>query len=88
MPDPTPCDPALMSVAELAEGISGTIRMARGLVDGRRHVDLDGLDRMIGVLCARSLDLQPESGTAIRPQLATLLAELDGLGVSLAASLP
>jgi len=63
----------------MAEAACGTLRMARALVESRRHVDLAGLQDAIGRLCAASLDLPPEQGRAMRPQLAAVLAELDAL---------
>ena len=70
--------------AELADTISATLRMARALIEGHRQVDLSGLDRMVGLLCARVLDLPPAQGRALRPLLASLLAELDELNGALA----
>ena len=67
----------------MAAGISATLRIARGLIEGRRQVELAGLDAMVGLLCARVLDLPPEQGRALRPRLALLLTELDGLAGAL-----
>lgn len=77
----TPSDPSavLTAAEELADGIAATLRMARALVDSQRAVDLGGFDRMVGLLCARALDLPPEQGRALRPRLIALLADLDGL---------
>jgi hypothetical protein len=68
----------------LAEGVSAMLRIARGLIEGRRQVDLGGLDAMVGWLCARALDLPPEHGRALRPRLVLLLTELDALTGALA----
>ena len=65
--------------ATMAEAACGTLRMARALVESRRHVDLAGLQDAVGRLCAASLDLPPAQGRALRPQLAAVLAELDAL---------
>ena len=84
---PTPIAPATPSAetAEaLVEGVSATLRIARGLIAGHRQVDLAGLEAMVGLLCARTLDLPPEQGRALRPRLLLLLAELDGLTGALA----
>ena len=81
-PDPfAPVDPSMEATGAeaLAEGISATLRIARALIEGHRQVDLAGLDAMVGLLCARALDLPPEQGRALRPRLMLLLAELDGL---------
>lgn len=63
----------------MAEAICGTLRVARALVAADRSVDLAGLQEAIGRLCAAALDLPPEAGRALRPQLATVLSELDSL---------
>jgi hypothetical protein len=60
--------------------------MARALAQSHRSIDLAGLDQEIGRLCAASLDLPPEQGQAMRPLLATVLAELDALSVCVAAN--
>jgi tRNA U34 5-methylaminomethyl-2-thiouridine-forming methyltransferase MnmC len=65
--------------ATMAEAAFGTLRLARALVEARRPVDLAGLQDSIGRLCAASLDLPPEQGRALRPQLAAVLGELDAL---------
>jgi hypothetical protein len=69
---------------ELADSISATLRMALALIEGQRQVDLSGLDSMVGLLCARVLDLPPAQGRALRPRLASLLADLDELNGALA----
>ncbi len=74
------------AATELVDGVAALLRLARGLVTAGRAVDLAGLDRMVGLLCARALDLPPEEGRRLRPRLAALLAELDGLGSALAAA--
>jgi len=86
-PDPfAPVAPSMEAAdAEaLAAGVSATMRIAGGLIRGHRQVDLAGLDAMVGLLCARALDLPPEQGRALRPRLLLLLAELDGLTRALA----
>lgn len=72
----------------LAEGITSTLRMTRAMVTADRRVDLHGLDRMVGLVCARALDLPPAEGAAMRPRLTAMLAELDALGTALAAAGP
>jgi hypothetical protein len=71
-------DPVTQAAA-MAEAASGTLRLARALVEARRSVDLAGLQNAIGRMCAAALDLPPEQGRALRPQLAAVLAELDAL---------
>ena len=81
IPDPF----ASLGTAEaLADGVSAMLRVARGLIEGHRQIDLAGLDTMVGYLCARALDLPPEQGRVLSPRLMLLLAELDGLTGALA----
>ena len=70
----------------MIDGATSTLRVARGLLENGRRVDLEGLDRVIGVLCARALDLPPQEGRSIRPRLALLLADLDALSLALQPS--
>jgi hypothetical protein len=78
---PLPSDQAAIA----AKAVVGTLRMARALAQSHRRIDLAGLDHEIGRLCATSLDLPPADGRAIRPLLATVLTELDGLSACVAA---
>ena len=49
------------------------------LVDSNREVDLTGLDREIGLLCAKTLDLPPDEGRRIRPRLIALSGSVEAL---------
>lgn len=73
---------------QAAEGVAGMLRIARGMIDAGRRVQLDGLDQMVGRLCARCLDLPPEEGRALRPRLVALLVEIDALHTTLAQTPP
>lgn len=68
---------------ELAENVARTLMVARVLAVHGRAVDLQGLDGMVGLLCARTLDLAPEHARAMRPRLMALRAELDALAALL-----
>jgi hypothetical protein len=72
-------------VAAMAQAASGMLRVARTLVEVGRDVDLAGLQNAVGRMCAAALDLPPEQGQALRPQLAAVLAELDALERALRA---
>lgn len=74
-----PCSAVQDGIAAVAS----TLRLARSLLETGRIIDIDGLDRMIGVLCARALDLPSEQGRIVRPNLALLLIELDTLSVTM-----
>ena len=67
----------------LGTNLSHMLRMTRALVAGGREVDLMGLERQVGLLCAKTLDLPPEQGRALRPVLINLLADLDQLSSAL-----
>lgn len=84
-----PCAASRLPVAEqVAESAAAMLRLARGMVEAGRRVQLDGLDQIMGRLCARCLDLPPEEGRALRPRLAALLVEMDALHATLAQSKP
>ena len=67
----------------LGDQISHVLHVARALAASGRQVDISGLEREVGRLCAQTLDLEPEQGRALRPMLAGLLAELDILSGTL-----
>lgn len=76
-------EPSEIQATALADAISGALRLARALMQSGRQVDLAGLDAEVGRLCAACLDLPPEQGRRLRPQLDAVLADLDALGVVL-----
>ncbi len=83
---PSPSGPSAYGIdATLALGgnLSHMLRMTQALVAGGRNVDLMGLERQVGLLCAKALDLPPEDGRAVRPVLVSLLADLDTLSSTL-----
>jgi hypothetical protein len=65
-----------------------TLGIARSLVKAGKQVDLTGLDAEMGFVCARMLDLPPEEGRALHPELLALRAELDSLSQVLEARAP
>jgi hypothetical protein len=78
----------LATVRACLEQFSRTLGIARSLVRAGKTVDLTGLDAEMGYVCARTLDLPPEDGRALRPKLIGLRAELDALSVALATRPP
>ena len=84
---PTPETPS-EQVAALAQGLTGTLALARALAESGRRIDLTGLDSQVGLLCARALDLDPAEGRAVRVALIGLRAELDALAASLSRPPP
>jgi len=75
-------------VAGLYAMIRNVIETAAGLAVGGRRVDVSGLDRTVGLLCAKALDLPPEDGRAARAGLVALLTEIDALSLALRAKSP
>jgi hypothetical protein len=80
----TPLD----TVRACLEQFGRTLGIARSLVRAGKLVDLTGLDAQMGYICARSLDLPPDEGRALRPELIALRAELDVLSEALATRAP
>jgi hypothetical protein len=72
-------DRPMRATLALADGLAKTLRIAKALLQSGRTIDLMGLEMMIGLLCARALDLPPEHGRAVRPELMTLRNETDAL---------
>ena len=70
-------------VTVLIEQAQKLIQIARALAATNRPVDLDGLADLVGLLCAQTLDLQPEQGRMLRAPMTALLAECDALNNTL-----
>ena len=70
---------AAQAVVAMSERLARASCKARVLVEHERRIDLAGLDRGVGLLCAKALDLPPDSGRSVRPHLLALLAEADRL---------
>ena len=75
----------LTTAQNLAALLSATLRIAHAFKASGRSVDLTGLDRQIGLVCAKALDLPPEQGRTLRPQLIQLLKQTDLLASTLPA---
>ena len=84
MTDPHAFDP-VAAVSALADELSRTIGLARALAQSGRTIDLAGLDTRIGLLCAKSLDLPPEEGRALRPRLIALSGSIEALSRTVSA---
>ena len=61
----------------LVSHVDGILRVAEGLLQARRALRLDGLDRHIGRICASALDLSAEQRREAREQLVLLAIALD-----------
>ena len=79
---------AVAQIDATAEQVRQTMALARGLATAGRPIELAGLDRAAGVLCAKMLDLPPEQGRSTRLLLVELLTELDALSATLRAGAP
>jgi hypothetical protein len=69
----------------MAEALKRTLDMAGALASSGRAVDLTGVGQQVGLLCAKSLDLPPDEGRRMRPELIGLSCRLEALSRLLAA---
>lgn len=76
------------TVRGLAGAVLGTVRLAHSLVASQRRVDLAGLDREVGLLCAQALDLPPGQAVPVLPELGQLLDAVEALHAALIAAAP
>ena len=73
-------------LSTLAERLSRTIAVARGLTAANRLVDLAGFEDGVGLLCAKTLDLDFVDSRRLLPALLELRAQIDGLSATIAAT--
>ncbi len=59
------------------------ISVAQALAGSSRHIDLDGLERHVGLICAKALDLAPGRAGLMKIELRRLLDELDSLDAAM-----
>ena len=85
---PRPAHDAAAGLASLSKALHDTVNLAAGLAAGGRRVDVAGLDRWVGLLCAKALDLPPAEARAACGLLFSLLNRIDALGVALRAADP
>lgn len=60
----------------LAEEVRRVVSVAHAMLASGRPVNLSGLDRSVGLLCAKALDLPPEEGRALAVELASLVESI------------
>ncbi len=65
------------AVEQLGDGLVAMVRTARALAAAQRPIDLAGIDNMVGVYCARALDLPLVEGRKLRDRLKCLETEID-----------
>ena len=75
------------AVRDFADELTKIVGVARALAESGRAIDLSGLDRQVGLLCAKSLDLTPDEGRRIRPRLIVLSGSIEALSRVLTAHL-
>ena len=85
---PQPVHDAAGELASLSKTLHDTVNLAAGLAAGGRRVDVTGLERSVGLLCAKALDLPPREGRAACALLFSLLSRIDALGVALRTADP
>lgn len=78
--DPVTAPDTGHAISVMLEQAQQVVRMLRAFAATDRTVDLVGLEHLVGVLCAQTLDLPPAEGRLFRPSLEGLLAECDALG--------
>ena len=83
-----PAHDAAGALTSLSKTLHDTVNIAAGLAAGGRRVDVAGLDRSVGLFCAKALDLPPVEGRAACALLFSLLNRIDALGVALRATDP
>jgi len=88
MQAPNDAETPLATVRACLEQLGRTVGIAHSLVQAGKLVDLTGLDAEVGFVCARTLDLPPDEGRALQPDLAGLCAAIDTLTAALAARAP
>lgn len=90
--DPTACvlagwpaaASAMAGARQSADDLCVILKLARAMAEAGRRVDLDGVEALVGRLCARSLDLMPDDGRQIALQLELVMAGIDALHHALA----
>lgn len=70
---------ALSSVQSFIEDLLNAIVVACQLLDQGHAIDLTGFDEQVGLLCAKTLDLPPTDGSAVRGELTGLLERVESL---------
>ncbi len=85
---PRPAHNAAAELAGLSKTLHDTVNIAAGLAAGGRRVDVTGLERSVGLLCAKALDLPQGESRAACGLLFSLLNRIDALGMALRAMDP
>ena len=73
----------IQNTIALRDRVIAILHTARALSATGRAVDLTGLDNLIGMLCAKILDLPDEEARGFRAALCGIAAELETLNQAL-----
>jgi hypothetical protein len=71
--------PGLRTALDLAREFGALLATAEALTRAGRAVDLSGMEGLCGRLCAAALDLPPDLGRCLGPNLAHLLEQAEQL---------
>lgn len=82
---PRPAHDAAGELASLSKTLHDMVDIAAGLAAGGRRVDVTGLERSVGLLCAKALDLPPVEGRAACALLFSLHNRIGMLSLALRA---
>jgi hypothetical protein len=81
-------DTQVHALRSYLEDLNNSIVVARTLLERGHAVDLAGFDDLVGLLCAKALDLPPDQGRVVRSDLIGLAAAVDALSAALGPGLP
>jgi len=73
----------LDQVRGLLQGIDRLLDLASALARSGRRIELTGIDRRVGLLCAQALDLPQELGRSLIPGIEAQIRLLDNLSALL-----
>ena len=85
-PDPGLDFDPVAEVLALSEQTARMVAVAQALVTSQRHVDVQGLQDHVGLLCAKALDLPASETGFIKLELKRLASGLDALNTSMRAN--
>lgn len=78
-PEGSDTDAAVAAITAAVEHLTETLVLARVLVQSGAAIDLAGLDREVGDLCAEAISLPRAEGRDMATPLADLLNEIEQL---------
>ena len=75
---------SLSPIRSLLADVGNTVLQAQASIEHGHPIELDALERMMGLLCAKALDLLPPLRQQARTELATLQEPIERLFEALA----